>query len=230
MNGDNDNDMNYEIMHGPSFAVARVLLQQGESVRAESGAMASMSPSVEMQSQSGGLGKMFGRILSGESAFQTMFTATHGPGEVVLAPKTPGEVRALTLQGKAWMITSGAYLASDPSVELGTAANMKNFFGGEGVFMVRASGAGTVLVNSFGAIREIELQAGQSYIIDTGHLVAFEDGMGYQLQKAAKSLLGSFTSGEGIVAVMSGPGRVLMQTHQPQGLAQTLAAFIPRSG
>ncbi|MBX3096066.1 MAG: TIGR00266 family protein [Fimbriimonadaceae bacterium] len=222
--------MRYEVMHGPAFAVAKVVLGPGETVRAESGAMASMSPTIEIETQSGGLGKMFGRLLTGESLFQTKFTASGGGGEVILAPKGPGEIAGIDLVQPGLMITSGCFLACDPSVELNTKAEWKGMFSGEGLFMMHASGAGTVLVSTFGAIRTIDLQPGEQYIIDTGHLVAFTAGMQMQVKKSARGFFASVASGEGYVIHLSGPGRVLMQTHNASSLASIIAPFIPSRG
>jgi uncharacterized protein (TIGR00266 family) len=221
--------MRYELLYQPSFAVARVTLDLGEGVRAESGAMVSMSQTVQISVGSGGgLGKMLGRLLGGESLFQSTFTATTGPGEVVLAPTTPGDIQAIELAGSSMMVTSGCYLAGDTSLEMETAASARGFFSGEGLFLLRVRGAGTLLVSSFGAIHRVDLQPGQPYIVDTGHLVAFTDGMGFQLRKATRSLVGMVTSGEGIVAEMTGPGTVFIQTRTPQGFASWLGSMIPR--
>lgn len=211
--------MRHEILYKPEFAVVRVLLEAGESVRAESGAMMSMTSNVHLDSKvSGGLGKMFGRLLTGESAFQTTFTAQGGPGEVILAPGLPGDIVQVDVSQRPLIVTSGAYLAGSTTIDVQTQASLKGFFGGEGLFMARMFGPGILLLGTYGAVHALELQPGQGYVVDTGHLVAFSDGMGYNLRKASRSLLGSFTSGEGVVAEMVGPGVVYTQT-------RTLAAL-----
>ncbi|MDK3160451.1 TIGR00266 family protein [Kamptonema cortianum] len=218
--------MTYEILFQPEFAVARIMLEPGESIRAESGAMMSMSPNIHIDSKiTGGLGKMFGRMLGGESAFQTTFTSQAGQGEVVLAPGLPGDIVAVDVSQRPLMVTSGCYLAGSTDLQMETQASLKGFFGGEGLFMMRLFGQGLLLLSSYGAIRAVELQAGQGYVVDTGHLVAFSDGMGYNLKKATKSLIGSFTSGEGIVAELTGPGVVYTQTRT----FSALLALIPTS-
>lgn len=219
-------DMRHEILYNPSFAVARVLLEPGESIRAESGAMMSMSANVHLESKvTGGLGKMFGRMLGGESAFQSTFTAQNGPGEVILAPGLPGDIVAVDVSNQPMMVTSGAYLAGDTRLDMQTQASLKGFFGGEGLFMLRIFGQGMLLLGSYGAVHAVQLQAGQKYIVDTGHLVAFSEGMGYNLRQASKSLLGSLTSGEGIVAEMTGPGLIFIQTRT----VAALRALMPTS-
>lgn len=205
--------MRHEILFQPEFAVVKVMLEAGESIRAESGAMMSMTANVQLDSKiSGGLGKMFGRMLTGESAFQSTYVAQNGPGEVILAPGLPGDIVAVDVSQRALVVTSGAFLAGDTRLDFQTQASMKGFFGGEGLFMTQISGPGLLLLSSYGAIMPIELAPGQPYIVDTGHLVAFTAGMGYNLRKATKSLLGTVTSGEGVVAEMVGPGVVYTQT------------------
>lgn len=219
--------MRHEILFKPEFAVARIMLEASETFRAESGAMMSMSANVHLDSKiSGGLGKMFGRLLTGESAFQTTFTAQNGPGEVILAPSFPGDIIEVDVSTRPLIVTSGAFLAGDARLDFQTQASMKGFFGGEGLFMTQISGPGLLLLSSYGAIHTIELAGGQPYIVDTGHLVAFSAGMGYNLRKATKSLLGSVTSGEGVVAEMVGPGTVYTQTRT----LSALIAMMPTRG
>jgi uncharacterized protein (TIGR00266 family) len=223
--------MKYEILYQPSFAVARVMLDPGDSVRAESGAMMAMSATVSLQSKAhGGIGKALGRLLGGESAFQTTYSATNGAGEVLFAPAMPGDIMPIQLQNQAMVVTSGSFLACDLGIEIQTQANLRGFFAGESVFMLRAAGSGTLLVNSFGAIHAVQLAPGQPYIVDTGHLVAFSEGMGFELRKATQGLLQSFTSGEGIVVQLTGPGIVYTQTRTPQGFGAWLSGLIPGRG
>ncbi|QYK53193.1 MAG: TIGR00266 family protein [Fimbriimonadaceae bacterium] len=219
--------MQHEILFKPEFAVARIMLEASETIRAESGSMMSMSANVHLDSKiSGGLGKMFGRLLTGESAFQTTFTAQNGPGEVILAPGFPGDIVQVDVSSRPLIVTSGAFLAGDVRLDYQTQASMKGFFGGEGMFMSQISGPGLLLLSSYGAIHPIELAGGQPYIVDTGHLVAFSAGMGYNLRKATRSLIGSVTSGEGIVAEMVGPGTVYTQTRT----LSALIAMMPTRG
>ncbi len=221
--------MRYEILYQPSFAVAKLLMEPGDSIRAESGAMVSMSPTITMDSKmQGGLGKAFGRLLGGESMFQTTFTATHGPGELLLAPGAIGDIVALQLQNQGMFVTSGCYLAGDTSLQIETKASVKSFFAGEGLFIMRVSGTGPLLLSTFGALHAVQLAAGQTYVVDTGHIVAFNDSMGYEVHRATQSLWGSFKSGEGYVATFTGPGVVYMQSRSPQSFAPWLGQFMPR--
>lgn len=220
--------MKYEILYQPSFSVARLMMEPGDTIRAESGAMVSMSPTISMDSKmQGGLGKAFGRLLGGESLFQTTFTATHGPGELLLAPAALGDIVAIPMNGSGMMVTSGCYLAGDTSLNIETKVNVRSFFGGEGLFIMRVSGSGALLLSSFGAIYVVDLQPGQPYIVDTGHIVAFSDTMQFEVHRAAKSLWGSFTSGEGFVATFTGPGRIYIQTRAPQSFGPWISQFVP---
>ncbi|MBL8060821.1 MAG: TIGR00266 family protein [Chthonomonas sp.] len=208
--------MRVELLHQPASTIAKVTLQHGESIRAESGAMLAMTPTIELKSKiEGGLGKALGRLLSRESLFQTTFTAAHGPGEVLLAPAGPGDVVVLEPRD-GMMVTSGCFLACDPNLTFETIASVKNFFSGEGMFLMRVSGAGQLMLSSYGAIHPVQLQPGQQYLVDTGHLVAFSAGLGYRLRKAASGLLNTLKSGEGIVVELTGPGIAYLQTRTPQ--------------
>lgn len=221
--------MRYELLYQPTFTVARLLMEPGDSVRAESGAMVSMSPSITMESKmQGGIGKALGRFLGGESLFQTTFTATHGPGELLLAPASLGDILAIPMNGPGMMVTSGCYLAGDTSLNIETKASVRGFFAGEGLFMMRVSGSGNLLLSAFGAIYTVDLQPGQPYIVDTGHIVAFTETMSYEVHRAARSLFGSFTSGEGFVAHFQGPGRLYIQTRAPQSFGPWISQFVPR--
>lgn len=193
--------------------------------------MVSMSPTIELQSKaSGGLGKVFGRMLGGESLFQSTFTAQHGPGEVILAPPTPGDIMPVMMQGNSLIVSSGCYLAGDTSLEMETITSVRGLFGGEGLFMLRMKGVGQLLVSAFGAIHTVQLHAGHQYVVDSGHVVAFTDGMQYDVSRAARGLLGSLTSGEGFVFRFAGPGTIYIQTRTPAGFGSWLSRYLPSRG
>ncbi len=219
--------MRYELLYQPSFAIARVMLDPGQSIRAEAGAMVSMSPSISLDSKmQGGIGKALGRLLGGESLFQSTFSATTGPGEVLLAPTLPGDILGVEVQG-GLMVQSGSFLACDTQLELTTQASGRAFLGGEGLFLLRVTGVGTLLANAFGAIHPVQLMPGQPYIVDSGHIVAFSEGMGYEVRTVNKSLLGSLKSGEGFVVQLTGPGVVYVQTRTPSGFAGWVRQVAP---
>ncbi|HEV2914013.1 MAG TPA: TIGR00266 family protein [Pyrinomonadaceae bacterium] len=222
----------YEVLHQPAFSLAIVRLQPEQSILAEAGAMVSMSANVELQSQmKGGLFGAIKRAAGGESAFVSTFTARGGAGEVTFAPGAPGDIAALELGNQMFFVQSSSYLAGDASLTVDTKwGGAKTFFGGEGLFVLQVSGTGLLLVSSFGAIHRKRLQPGERYVVDTGHLVAWEGTTQYTLRKAAAGFFRSMMSGEGIVAEFAGPGELLIQTRNLQAFASLLKPFFPSQG
>ncbi|HEV2799300.1 MAG TPA: TIGR00266 family protein [Pyrinomonadaceae bacterium] len=222
----------YEVLHQPSFALAVVQLQAEQSILAEAGAMVSMSGNVELQSQmKGGLMGALKRAVGGESAFVSTFTARGGPGEVSFAPGAPGDIAALELGNQTFMVQSSSYLAGDASLTVDTKwGGARTFFGGEGLFVMQVSGTGLLLLTSFGAIHRKQLRPGERYVVDTGHLVAWEASLQYSLRKAASGFFRSMVSGEGIVAEFVGPGELLIQTRNLAAFAGLLRPFFPSQG
>jgi len=220
---------NYRIEHQPAFSLAVLSLQAEQSIMAEAGAMVSMSANVELQSQmKGGLLGALKRAAGGESAFVSTFTARGGPGEVTLAPGAPGDIAAIELNNQSFFVQSSSYLAGDASLTVDTKwGGAKSFFGGEGLFVLLVQGQGLLLVSSFGAIHRKVLQPGERYVVDTGHLVAWEGTTQYTLRKAAAGFFRSMLSGEGIVAEFTGPGEILIQTRNLAALAGLLKPFFP---
>ncbi len=223
----------WAIEHQGAFALAVVKLQAEQSVAAEAGAMVSMSSNVELYSEmKGGIFGALKRAVGGESAFVSTFTARGGPGEVTFAPGAPGDVAGIEMQNQTFMVQSSSYLAGDVSLTVDTKwGGAKSFFGGEGLFVLQVSGTGLLLVSSFGAIHRRSLAPGEQYVVDTGHLVAWEGHMSYQIRKAAKSgFFRSFLSGEGLVAEFTGPGEILIQTRNLAAFAGLLKPFFPNQG
>jgi uncharacterized protein (TIGR00266 family) len=138
-------------------------------------------------------------------------------------------VVGIEMQGQTFMVQSSSYLAGDTSLVVDTKfGGTKSFFGGEGLFLLQVSGTGLLLISSFGAIYRRTLRQGEQYVVDTGHLVAWEGHMQYNIRKAAKSgYLRSFLSGEGMVAEFSGPGEILIQTRNLAAFAGLLKPFFP---
>jgi uncharacterized protein (TIGR00266 family) len=222
----------FEVLHQPSFALAVLQLGPEQSIQAEAGAMVSMSANIELQSQmKGGLFGAIKRAAGGESAFISTFTARGGPGEVTLAPGSPGDIAAIELSGQPFFVQSSSYLAGDSSLTVDTKwGGAKSFFAGEGLFVLLVQGQGLLLVSSFGAIHRKMLRPGERYVVDTGHLVAWEGTTQYTLRKAASGFFRSMMSGEGIVAEFTGPGELLIQTRNLAALAGLLKPFFPTQG
>src|SRR5216117_2555418 len=219
----------YQIEHQPAFSLAVLKLQAEQSIMAEAGAMVSMSANIELQSQmKGGLFGALKRAAGGESAFVSTFTARGGPGEVTLAPGAPGDIAAIEMSNQQFFVQSSSYLAGDASLTVDTKwGGAKSFFAGEGLFVLMVQGQGLLLVSSFGAIHRKTLAPGERYVVDTGHLVAWEGTTQYTLRKAAAGFFRSMVSGEGIVAEFTGPGELLIQTRNLAALAGLLKPFFP---
>ncbi|MDQ4123578.1 MAG: TIGR00266 family protein [Acidobacteriota bacterium] len=217
------------MQHAGSFALALVKLQAEQSISAEAGAMVSMSANVELQSNlKGGVFGALKRAVGGESAFVSTFTARGAAGEVTFAPGAPGDVVGIEMQNQTFFVQASSYLAGDTSLQVETKfGGMKSWLGGEGLFLLSVSGNGLLLISSFGAIHRKKLQPGERYVVDTGHLVAWEGQMQYQLRKAARGFFQSVFSGEGLVADFMGPGELLIQTRNLAAFAGLLKPFFP---
>lgn len=207
-----------EIRNRPSFANIRIQLEPGESIIAEADAMASMSPNIEMRTKVNGgfMGGMARKFLGGESFFVNEFSSPSGQGEVILTQAFPGDMQAIELRGNSLYLQPGAYIASEPTVQLGTGyAGFGSFIAGQGLFRLHVSGHGKVFIGAYGSIfvREID----QEYVVDSGHLVAYEPTVGIRAGLAG-GIFSSFFSGEGIVTRLTGPGRVYMQSRAVAGL------------
>jgi uncharacterized protein (TIGR00266 family) len=221
--------MKTQIENRPVFTTLTVTLDSGESFRAEGGAMVSMSTTVELQSKSTskGLGGLLKSAVGGEGIFSSEFTASGGSGEVVLAPPTPGDIIEFNLRGQTLFAQSGAYLAGTNGLELGTKGSLKSMLSGEGIFLQTISGTGTVWLSCYGSVYERKLAVGESYTVDTGHMLAFEETMSYTVKKAAKGLFSTLASGEGLVARFEGPGTLYIQSRNLSGFAALLSKLLP---
>jgi uncharacterized protein (TIGR00266 family) len=224
--------MQFDIQYRPAHTLATAYLAPNESVRAEAGAMISMTSNIQVQTQGpgqgGGLLKGFKRaFLGGESFFTNTFTAFNGPGHVTLAPSICGDMVVHDMNGThELMIQGSSYVAAPDSVQIDTKwQGLKGFFSGETMFFLRAQGYGPVLMNAFGAIETIDLQG--ELIVDTGHLVAFTSGITYQISKASRGLIASLLSGEGLVLRMSGYGRLYIQSRNPKAYGRAVGRVLP---
>ena len=216
--------MKYEILYSGAFAMLKVNLGSGESVKAEMGAMVSMTPNINLRGTvDGGILRGLGRMLSGEKFFFQELTAAGGQGEVLLSPGSIGDIEAIELDGSYKLyVQKDGFLAGTQGIEVNTKMQnlARGFLSGEGFFIVEISGRGTVFLSSFGAIHAINLAPGEEMIIDNGHLVAWPDYMNYKIEKAASGWISSLTSGEAIVCRFRGEGVVLVQSRNPAGFGQ----------
>jgi uncharacterized protein (TIGR00266 family) len=220
--------MEVDIQFRPSYSLAIVKLDPNEKVRADSGSMVSHSTGVEVETKAeGGFLKSLTRsVLGGESFFQNSWKAGPQGGEVTLAPDLPGDIVLIEIQGQALLIQSGSYLASEAGIDLSTKLSGKAFRSGEGISILEASGTGKVLVSSYGAIFEKVLTVGERYVVDTTHLVAFDANIGVQT-KAVGGLKSTLLSGEGLVAELTGPGKLYIQSRSPKALIDWILPQVP---
>ena len=222
--------MKYSI-EGEPLPVVICDLESNEMMITEKGAMSWMSPNMKMETVGGGVGKMFGRMFSGESMFVNHYTAMGGPGMIAFASSFPGSIRAFEITpGKEIICQKTAFLASTSNVELSVFFQKKagaGFFGGEGFIMQKLSGQGVAFVEFDGYIKEYELAAGQSIVVDTGYLAAMDATCSIDIQKVpgVKNML---FGGEGVFnTVITGPGRVLLQSMPIGQMAGTLIPYLP---
>ena len=226
--------MKYEILYGNAFPIVKINLQKGERIKAESDAMVSMSSTIDLDGKlEGGLFKGLGRMLAGEKFFFQTLAANRGPGEALLAPSVPGGVVDVELDGSYGLcVQKDGFLAASDSISVDTQMQnlTRGLFSGEGFFILKVRGTGTVFINSYGAIHPINLEAGEEVVIDNSHLVAWPDYMQYNIEKASAGWISSWTSGESLVCRFRGPGTVLIQTRNPRGFGAWIRQFIPTSG
>lgn len=223
--------MNYKI-EGGTLPVVICNLESGETMITEKGSMSWMSPNMNMETTSnGGLGKAFGRMFSGESMFQNRYTAKGGPGLIAFASSFPGCIRAFEIgPGREMIVQKSGFLASETTVDLSVFFQKRfstGFFGGEGFIMQRLSGRGIAFVEFDGHVVEYELKEGQSIVIDTGYLAAMDATCSMEIQSVA-GLKNKLFGGEGFFnTVVTGPGRVYLQTMPISNVAGAISSVLP---
>ena len=217
--------LTYKIEGRPDYSFLTVQIPADETLKVEASAMASMDTHLRMKTKlKGG----FGRFFTGESLFINEFTAEHAAGEIGIAPGTPGDLVHQYLDGQTIFLQNSAFVAATMDVTLETKwqGMLKGFFSGESFFLIRCSGKGDLWFNSYGAIIEINVE--DNYVVDTGNIVAFSEGLEYEITKVGgyKSL---FFSGEGFVCRFSGKGKVWIQTRSAQAFTGWAHYFRPVS-
>ena len=222
--------MRYEIK-GEPLPVVVCKLEEGEKMITERGSMSWMSPNMKMETSGGGsIGKAFGRLISGEAIFQNIYTAQGGPGLIAFASSFPGSIRTIEISpGNDFIVQKTGFLASESGVELSVFFRKKlgsGFFGGEGFIMQRLSGHGLAFIEIDGSAVEYELEAGQQIVVDTGYLAAMSSTCSMDIQ-TIPGVKNMFFGGEGVFnTVVTGPGRVILQTMPVSGVAKAIQPFI----
>lgn len=226
--------MKYEIKGTPLPAVI-LTLEAGEKIKTDKGAMSWMSPNMEMSTNAGGsIGKAFGRMFSGESMFQNVYTCQGGPGLFAAASSFPGEILPVMIDaGNTIVAQKSAFLASEEGVEISVHFQKKagaGLFGGEGFILQKFTGNGMVFLEIDGSIQEYDLAAGQKMVVDTGNLAAMQETVQVDVQ-SVKGIGNALFGGEGLFnTVLTGPGKIWLQTMPRNIMADALRPFLPSSG
>lgn len=220
--------MDIHLRHAPSSTVARCALAPGESIDVEGGSMVACSADIQAETSTPGgfLGGLKRAALSDGSYFVTTYTAPRQGGWVDVAGHLPGDTIALPVTpGQDYYLSQGSWIANASGVSVDSQwGGMKNVFGGQGGFGFKASGDGQVLLAVYGAIDTVDLAAGESITIDSGHVVAYHLDIRFELRRAVRGkTLQTLKSGEGWVFDFTGPGRVLTQTRNPKALERLIA-------
>ncbi|MDO4765770.1 MAG: TIGR00266 family protein [Eubacteriales bacterium] len=222
--------MQYRI-EGTPLPVAICQLAPGETMITESGSMSWMTNNIHMETiTNGGVGKAFGRMFSGESFFQNRFTAMNVPGEIAFASSFPGSIYAFQIQpGRDIIVQKSAFLACEQGVELSIFFQKRfgaGLFGGEGFIMQRLSGMGTAFIEIDGYALEYNLAPGQQMVIDTGYLAMMEGSVQMDIQ-SVKGVKNMLFGGEGLFnTVVTGPGKILLQTMPVSKVAGVLSPYL----
>ncbi|NJN74478.1 MAG: TIGR00266 family protein [Limnothrix sp. RL_2_0] len=223
--------MDIQLLHQPDNAIAYVKLDAGDEIVAQAGAMIAMSGMINASTtlrkgKGGGIMGGLKRMLAGESLFLSVFRAPLPNSEIWFAPKLMGDLLLYDMQGEELVVQASSYLASGSNVDIDLGwQGFKSFFSGESIFWLSITGQGPLVVTSFGAVYEVDVDG--EYTVDTGHIVAFEKTLSFTVGKANPSWIGSFLGGEGLVCRFSGKGKLYCQTHNPGSFGSTIGSRLP---
>ncbi len=222
--------MQVTVQHRPSYAMATALLEPNEEIQVEAGSMVAMSQGIRLDtSATGGLLSALKRsILGGESFFLNTYRAPDSGGELMIAPALPGDLVVLELDGDSLLVQSGAFVASSRGIAVDVKfGGASTFFASEGLFLLRCGGKGRLVLSSYGAIEERAIGAGETFTVDTGHLVAFPEGISFRV-RAVGGIKSTLFSGEGLVVDLRGPASVWMQTRSTDAFLTWLVPQVQR--
>ncbi|WP_247730701.1 TIGR00266 family protein [Halovivax limisalsi] len=221
--------MEIEFTHRPSFTHLVVQLETGESIVAEPGAMVGHSPtiSVETGTSRDGIISSAKSMLGGESLVANTFTAEGGPGQVTFAPPTPGDVMAQELDDETLYTTDGAFLAATPEIDIDSEfGGLKSVLGEASLVPLALRGSGTAVIDAYGGLERLDLDAGESYVLDNENLIAWDDEVDFSTRRVG-GLKSTLFSGEGLVFEFTGPGTAWYQTRDMDGLVDVIAPRLP---
>lgn len=222
--------MQVDILYGPSNTIAKITLQQGEQVSAEGGSMVAMSSGLTIETTThqkgqGGIGKALKRMIGGESFFINHYESERDGVQLYLAPSLSGDIISHELNGATIIVQAGSYLGHSGDIKLDMSwQGFSSFIMKEGLFWLKISGTGTVILNSFGAIYPVQVANGKDHIVDTGHIVAFDENLKFNVTKVGEKWIDSFLGGEGFVAKFTGDGTLWCQSHNAPNFGRAVAA------
>ena len=217
--------MKVEVHYKHSNTAARIELESGESCTTEAGSMVAMNSHISVETTTykkgkGSILKSLKRMITGESFFLNHYTARQ-PGEIWVSTTLPGDIEVHELQGQRLIVQAGSFLAAEDDVEIDTGwQGFKGLLSGEWFFWLKLTGQGKVLLSSFGTIYAVDVE--DEYVVDTGHIVAFDESLKFEISKAGTSWIKSFLGGEGFVCRFKGKGRVYCQSHHPREFGLSL--------
>jgi len=225
--------MQIDISKGGLFSRALVSLEPGERFVSDAGAMIRASSNIDIDVTTGSRGQGgilggLGRLLTGDTFFLSTYEVTDGrSGEVGLAPTHMGEVREVNLSSdEAWLCAGGSFLGAASTLALDTRfQGLRGLLGGESLSLLRVSGSGALLVSALGMLTTMEING--ELVVDTGHLVAFTEGLSYTIDKVGGGWINTWLSGEGFVMRFSGKGRIILQSHNPTRFGRQLGPLLP---
>jgi uncharacterized protein (TIGR00266 family) len=223
--------MDIQLLQQPDNAIAHITMDAGEELVAEAGSMIAMSSQVNTsttlrQGKGGGIMGGLKRMLAGESLFLSVFRSPINGCEVFLAPKLMGDILLYDMNNQELVVQATSYLASTSGVDMDLGwQGFKSFFSGEAIFWLSMTGVGKLLLSSFGAIYEIDVDG--EHIVDTGHIVAFEKTLSFTIGKANKSWWGAIFGGEGLVCHFKGKGKIYCQTHNSGAFGSLVGSQLP---
>lgn len=215
------------------YPILRCKLDQGETIKTTAGAMSWMTENIDVEVTTGGIMKGISRMFAGESMFFSYYTANRNDQEITFAASLPGTIINIKMEGQTLIAQKTAYLASDKSVDLETIFTKKftaGLLGGEGFILQKLSGFGELFLEADGSLTEYNLVAGQSLLVDQGHVFMFDESVSYDI-KTVKGMKNVLFGGEGLFLVkLTGPGKVVLQSMPISNLASKIIPFVPSKG
>jgi uncharacterized protein (TIGR00266 family) len=224
--------MEVELLQSADSRIAKVILAPNEALIAQAGCMVAMSENMGVdttlrQGRGGGILGGLKRLLGGQSLFLSVFQAVRSEAEIFIAPRLLGDILVYEMRNRELVIQSGSYLACAESVDIDLGwQGFKSVFAGESIFWLSATGRGEVILSSFGAIYEVDVDG--EYIVDTGNIVAFETTLNFTVTKPpGSSWISTFLGGEGFVCRFKGRGKLFCQTHSPRNFGLAIGPQLP---